>query len=495
MDTADIPGVLYGRISFDRTGQGLGVDEQLRDGAELGERERVRVVRAFRDDDKSAYKEGRERPDYEAMLVLLDTGTIKVVICWHPDRLHRDPDECGRFIKLGRKHGIIVLTVTAGSFDLSTAYGRKALRDATSNAGYESEHRAERVTSARRRQARTGLYGGGSKRPYGFGVPTGDVQRYWDKTTQQHVMRPIIDMGRARPEEAAEIQTWARDLLSGVSVRQILASLRKRGVPTSTGGGWDAATIKRVVTNPRVSGHAIYKGAIVARDVWDCILPDDTRLALVDLFADPKRRTNPGSTPRWLGSLIYRCGICNNGETMKVRRTSQGVPVYRCTSAQQHCQRPALEVDGYVARVLVARLSREDALDLIARPEADGIDVAALREQSMALRQRKRAQIVAHARGEIDDEDLTTGSDYIKTELAKIKEQLRAAHKESPLAAVLGGSDVEAAWEACSLGQRRAILRLLADVTLLPAPIGRPPKGGRPFYGPDAVRIAWKAAS
>ena len=41
--------------------------------------------------------------------------------------------------------------------------------------------------------------------------------------------RPVLDMGRARPDEKAEIQRWADDLLSGVSERQVIRDMKRRG--------------------------------------------------------------------------------------------------------------------------------------------------------------------------------------------------------------------------------------------------------------------------
>lgn len=125
--------------------------------------------------------------------------------------------------------------------------------------------------------------------------------------------RPVLDMTRHNETEAGEVRRWAGDLLSGVSMNQVLRDLAARGVPTvamsdertvrrngkaAAHAGWHSKTIQRILTSPRTSGHLTYQGEIVTRNAYDPILPDDVRQALITLFSDPARKTTPGNTPR-----------------------------------------------------------------------------------------------------------------------------------------------------------------------------------------------------
>src|SRR5450759_2570693 len=124
--------------------------------------------------DLSAFS-GVERPDYERMLADIRAGRIGSVTIWHANRLHRSTEEVNAFIGLARERKVRLFSTTrGGEYNLGKAAGRKQLRDDTSEAEYESEHRGERVALARKRQARNGDYGGGV-RPYGWGVDTGRV--------------------------------------------------------------------------------------------------------------------------------------------------------------------------------------------------------------------------------------------------------------------------------------------------------------------------------
>ena len=78
--------------------------------------------------------------------------------------------------------------------------------------------------------------------------------------------RPVLDMGRARPDEKAEIQRWADDLLSGVSERQVIRDMKRRGgvltVSQKDGRtlrrkgtviqprGWTVRTVQQILTSP-----------------------------------------------------------------------------------------------------------------------------------------------------------------------------------------------------------------------------------------------------
>ena len=124
--------------------------------------------------------------------------------------------------------------------------------------------------------------------------------------------RPVLDMTRHNPDAPAESRRWADDLLSGVSMAHLLRDLAARKVPTvamsdersvrrngeaAEHGGWNSRTVQQILTHPRTSGHAVYKGEIVRRNAYDPILHEDVRQALITLFADPARKTSPGNTP------------------------------------------------------------------------------------------------------------------------------------------------------------------------------------------------------
>jgi DNA invertase Pin-like site-specific DNA recombinase len=494
----------YARISADKTGAAAGVESQHEENEEFAAELGITLKRTYTDNDLSAFS-GAVRPEYERLLADIAAGQIASVTIWHANRLHRNSEEVGRFIKLARAHQVKLYSVSKGeAYNLEKASGRKQLRDDTSEAEYESEHRGERVALARKRQARNGDYGGGV-RPYGWGVDTGRVRSVCvnPKAAAMERLyedRPVLDMSRHNQTEAAEIRRWADDLLAGVPDKQVLRDLAARGVLTvsqadgrtpkrnrkpATHGGWNTKTLHQILTSPRTSGHVVYKGEIVRRNVYPAILAEDIRQSLITLFSDPARKTSPGNTPRWLGSLIYQCGVCTDDTTMTVRKNTQGTWVYRCR-ARGHCCWPAERVDQFVASVIVARLSRPDVTDLI--PRERDVDVAGLRDELIVCDARKRSAAQMFATGTIDEEQLATITAELDQQITTIRAELSAAAAGSPLADFAATDDAQRTWDGLGIGRKREVLRTLLEVTL-------PPLGRGHTFNRNLIQISPRTAA
>ena len=171
-----------------------------------------------------------------------------------------------------------------------------------------------------------------------------------------------------------------------------------RGVPTVTGARWSTRTIRDILLRRRNVGLVVHRGEVLEglSAPWEPILSRDVWDAVRALLTDPSRRTSPGNTPRWLGSGLYRCGHpdCIDADppvTMRVGVTGgrgHRQPSYGC-SVHRHLTRAAHTLDDYVGRVLVHRLERPDAADLLVVPD-HGVDTGALARDAAALRTRIR---------------------------------------------------------------------------------------------------------
>lgn len=486
-------GATYERISdADGAGAGIGITDQRRVNRRRAKEDGIQIVAELADDDTSAYKENVQRDDYERLLDLIRAGEIRFVLVRHADRLHRRTEQAEAFLKLGRERGIVVITATGQRYVLSSAEGRKAFRSAAVDGEYESDLKSERVSDSRERRALAGEYGGGARRPFGWGVPTGVMRRIRDKKTGENRDVEILDMTQHNEAEAAEIRRWKREILAGVAMAQII---RSATVPTVTGAAWGSRSVAQILLNPRTAGHSVYKGEVVKRNAWPAILTDDEQEALRTILKDPARKTNPGTAPKWLGSLIYRCGTCaadgtldehGNAPTMTVRyRHSK--PVYRC-KLRGHCSRGAEEVDAYIGDVMEAMLSRDDLADLVTERPAD-VDVAAVREQIAILEQRKQESALDRAHGIIDRAMLATIVAAVDGQIAELADQLKTASAENPLSEFIGAdrARVREALTEAGRGRRREILRRLMTVTLLKVRTGRR-LNSAPF-DPESVRI------
>lgn len=477
----------YGRVSLDEQQIGLGVKSQHEENEEFGEEQNHPVGRRFEDIGISAFS-GVERPGYLELLAEIAADRVAIVIVWHADRLTRDVGEGNAFIALCLKHNVRLFSQQrGGEYNFKRANGRADFIDDINRASKESGVKSERVALARKRQARNGWFGGGF-RPYGWGVETGRYRSVClnpkaDIDDRVYEDRPILDMGQHRPNERDEIKHWKNEVLAGVTLAHLLRDLAKREVPTQaeTDGRkvkrngrviektrWAKETIVGILTHPRTAGHSVYRGEIVKWNAYPAIITEEERQALITLFSDPARKKSPGNTPKWLGSLIYECLMCDDGSTQKVDKSTSGEEIYICRTCRTGRQ-SAISLDKYVEKVLIERLSRPDIVDLI--KTGPDIDVEALRDETAVLQQRKADAADLFSDGQIDAAQLASITAGVNRKISKNMAELKSAVGESPLAPfALNHEKAEETWHSLSIGRRREVLKTLCTVKLDKAP-------------------------
>lgn len=249
--------------------------------AELG----WEVVDEYVDNDISAYSLKR-RPDYRRLLVDLESGRINGVAAAHTTRIYRHVKDFVPFLDLVQKAGAEVRTVTSGHFDLNTASGRKAARQAGLDAMYEAELLGERVARERKTRAAEGRPTAGGLRPFGYEA---------DKVTPH-------------PTEAALVTDAAQRVAAGESLWAIAEEWNMAGLTTTAGNPWEVTAVRRVLTAPRYAGLRSYHGEIVGRAVWPALISTDTRDLIVG-FTGSRRRGRP-RVSSWLLSGLIACPKC-----------------------------------------------------------------------------------------------------------------------------------------------------------------------------------------
>lgn len=480
--------VIYCRISQDRTGAGLGVDRQREDCEQLAERNGWDVVEVYVDNDVSAFRKGSKRKDYTRMLGDLKDGIATIVVAWHTDRLHRSTRELDDYIDLCESRGVATHTVQAGAIDLSTPSGRMTARILGAVAKQESEHKGERVARARRQKALAGEWMGGI-RPFGWGLPTGEIRTKVDRKTGEEVEVPELDMMKAVPEEAEALRYWTDQMLAGGSIKSLVRWCADKGVTTTRGNAVTHADMRDMLMRPRNAGIAVYRGEEVGRGKWDPIVDETKYRAVVAILKDPARRTTPGATPKWLGSLLYRCGRDACPHFVYVTQSGgRAYPSYRCQTGHGGGRRAEI-VDQYVEDQVVDRLEQPDAHELL-EPAPDGVDVTGLQAEAEQIRQRMKDLGGLFGAGQLELEPFTQGMDTARAQLDGVTQQLARAATVDPLAGLVGAPDVRKAWKALGLDRQRSVLRVLVEVTLKTPRPGRMPDGG--YFDYEAVVFQWK---
>ena len=310
-----------------------------------------------------------------------------------------------------------------------------------------------------------------------------------------------------REAEASAIRSGYDALLSGVSLAAIAREWNAAGHCTPqprrgsvdpsdpdgprVGAGepspWSPNGVRIVLENPRYAGlrgHGSVpktgrrKVTSTHPAVWPAIVPEETWRAAVEVLSSPGRRTAPKSG-RALLSGLGLCGVC--GSTVHGGRNPQGQRTYRCRGSMGHISRRADVVDEWVSKVMVARLSRADAADLLV--DHDRPDAADLAARALTLRTRlgNLAELVAD--GTLEPAEARSASARLREELADAEAQMADAGRADVLGPLVHAEDVQAAWDGLETDRQRAVVATLARVVL--HPVGR----GTRTFRPESVTV------
>lgn len=465
--------VIYLRISSDRTGQQAGVTRQ-REDCERRARERGwTVVAVEQDNDQSAKAGSRKRAGFDAMLVALADGRAEVVVAWSLDRLQRNRRDELRLWELCQATGATISLVNGADLDFSTAGGRLVADQLSSVARYEIELKADRQKAAQAQAARAGRRVGG-RRPFGYEQ---------DGTT-------------VREPEAAAIYAGYQALLAGETVSDVVRLWNDQGLTTGQGSPFTRSSVRDVLLNPRnaglrshvteedrrAGGRVDRTARVVCEADWPAIVDEGTWRAVVDVLRDPRRRSAPTNAPALLTG-IAACGVCGLPVHGGGATKGQG-RVIRCRS-MAHVNRTAEPVEEYVTQVVIDRLSRPDAAELLAddtRPDA-----GELRTRIVALRTRLDGAAADYAEGLIERTQLRTITESLRAKIAEAEGELADSGRVDVLGSLVGAEDMTAAWEALSVSRRRAVIDLLMTVRV------HPPGRGTRTFRPESVTIEWKS--
>jgi site-specific DNA recombinase len=456
--------LIYCRVSKDKR-QGRSVEEQQAECRRVCDLAGWRIADVLTDNDRSASRYAtRRRPAWEQVKHRLATDGIDVLVTWEASRSTRDlagfvelRDLCqANGVKLNYKGRTLDLDVTNDRFEASL-HAILAER--------ESDETRDRILRTVRSQAAAG-------RPHGrllYGY-----NRTYDPQTGA-LTGQVPD-----PDEAAIVVEIARRFVSGESVYAITNDLNARCVPLPTGATWNETRVKRILTNPGYAGLRVYRGEVAGDADWPPILDRSTFDAIQARFA-PRRGGRGGTDVKHLLSGIARCGKCSG--LMYRGHDRKGRLVYTCRDGHGHITRSLEYLDAYVTAVILERLATIDFGDLTAEhPEA-----VAARAEAAELRQRLDDAASEYSAGNLSASMLGK----VEGELVPL---IKAAEKRARAATVppnigdLAGDGVDERWDALSVEQRREVIRVLVDITVLPS---TKPSGSRGF-DPDAVRLEWR---
>nr|WP_231982415.1 recombinase family protein [Mycobacterium sp. E787] len=448
-----------------RGGDGLGVARQEQDCRELAARLGLTVAddHVYVDNDTSAYS-GKRRPGFEAMLDAMKNHRFDVLLCWHTDRLYRSMKDLERLIDIAELARVPIRTAQGGELDLSTSAGRMVARILGSVARQESEHMSERRIRANRQKAEAGKWQS-ANRTFGY-------------TMKGEPLEP----------EASAVRKAALEVLGGKSIQGVAREWKAAGLVGTRGRPFNAPGVRRLLINPRCAALKTHQGKVIGPGNWTPLIDANTHKGLVALLSDPERVICTSFERKYIGSGLYRCGICNDGTTMKAAQPGgkrAGGRRYVCRE-HAHLVRAGEPLDKFVERQIIDILSSPNAHLLLDNQDIDLDDLNVRRE---ALVCRKDAVRRAHNAGSLDESEYLSDLADLAAQIAACDAELAAATRTSPAARlVAAGEQVWERWKAMSPSEQAQAVDEVATVTILPATR----KG--PGFNPDDVDIAPKRA-
>lgn len=306
--------VLYVRISSDPHGLEKGVDRQEKDCRALAAAMGWTVVRVFRENDTSAYKQktitlptGERvrrviRPQFREMLTLLGRRGADALIAYDLDRAARDPRDLEDLIDTKILTGFQVRSAT-GSLRLENDADIAMARVLVAMANKSSADTARRVKRASQQQAEDGRWHGGMA-PFGYRMENSTL---------------IVV-----PEHATLIRQAADRILAGDSLYRVVRDWNEAGVPSAKGTKWATTALRQMLTNPAIAGVRTYRPVLddgsLSKDVvltsdgiWEPVLDPEVFEKVgqvIDVRGAAYRVEGRGRTRLYPFSGMIRCGRC-----------------------------------------------------------------------------------------------------------------------------------------------------------------------------------------
>lgn len=486
---------VYCRISDDPRKKEEGVARQAEDGTALCKSRGWELAGVWTDNDVAVLRPGAPRPQYDALMDAVARGEVTRIVAYGLARMFRNRRDRAEAIEFLARHRVSITLVKGGELDLTSAAGRAVAGLLGEMDTMESELKSERVARAALGRAEQGRANGhvayGWERVY-VRDATGVVQSWQDV---EH------------PEQAAVVREIVARLLANETLRSVANRLNARGVAPPrralrvangrpdvparrVAHEWQPGTVRKVATRAANVGIRERGRQSFALAAWPAIVDRAQHDQVVALLTAPSRRTcKDGARRHLLTYGIGTCGVCGGVlrvHTVRRRKATHADQVlYQC-AAQGCVGRNAARVDALLLNVVVRRLARDDAADLLSRDDAGAAEA---RERAAHARAR-----LARTQDDYDD-DVIDRDQYLRSTrrwravLAEADEDAMRGVQgvDSALVRRLAGPGAREEWEGMDVAQRRALLDAMGCVVTIhkqrPGPGFDPASVGVTFRG------------
>ncbi len=245
---------IYCRVSTDPQEDNTSLDEQEATGREYC-REHGYIVGMVHREVFSGYHY-RERQKLNLVRQRYREGKIRGVVIRTLDRLSRSQVHNAILMEEMEHHNVALYCIKENIDD--TPMGKFIRMVLAFVAEMEREKIMDRTTTGRVSKAKAGEIVSGSKAPYGW---TWNYIK--DTVTGKTIHKEVIlnkevirnKEGVETGEDELSILQWlAEQYADGVAAYELMRQLNERGIPSPTGMAWNARSIVRLISDPRITG-------------------------------------------------------------------------------------------------------------------------------------------------------------------------------------------------------------------------------------------------
>lgn len=423
--------ILYARKSSESEDkQAQSIDDQLAELRQLAQQRGLEVV-AELTEARSAKSPGG-RPVFAEMVARLQTGQADGILCWHVNRLFRNPVDFGT---------VSWMLQTGVLREIHTPHQVHRCGDNVLLLSVENGMANQYILDLRRAVTR-GLNSKVEKGWFPHKAPEGYVN-------QDGVIEPD-------PERFALVRRmWDLALEERYSVPQILEQATRWGYATKrlkrTGGGpLSRSTLYAMFTNLFYTGYFVRAG----QTFRGAHPPMVTLSEFFRVQRHLKRQGRRQGRHDFAFNGLVRCGHCGGavcGERKAVRLRNGGLRVHRyysCANSRGTCVRrvvPEAVIESQIGRLLETLAVPEEFLGFAQQVVARWRDEAAASREGVKARQAEAIAALERRRDKLLEmklEDLLTDAEY-KREKERVQEEIVQARMEQQV----GHEATDALWE------------------------------------------------
>jgi site-specific DNA recombinase len=397
----------------------------------------------FIDNGASAWQRNRKRPGWDELIAACKRGEIKHIVCYHPDRLMRQPRDLEELLSISDEYGI-TLYGRLNERNLQDPDDRYALRIEIAHACRSSDDTSRRMKDQKQERAEAGYYNG--TRPYGY----------------------ARNGMKINPEEAAIVREIFTRFTSGEKPYAISVDLNERGITTAKGAAWTETSIRRQLQSKHVAGILVHRGqeigigkwpAIITRAQWDFA---QEMLTFRSSAARGERAKRKAPRMYILRGLVV-CGKC--GTAM----AGCSGTVYRCSRAYRQdgkkCARtmPAEPLERFVQAAAIGALGK--AAVSPKRTRSAAVETA---EREIEDDERQLAELHdMWMSKEIDTAQYRKDRRTIQARIRENQKKTVVRVKSPDAIADLIGPDAKAKWATLTDERKNSVLRFLFSAVII----------------------------